>query len=436
MKPLVAIVGRPNVGKSTLFNRLIGRRKAITRSEPGVTRDLNYGDVSEGGRTFTLVDTGGFEPEAAGGIMGKVKEQMRLAVEEADLVIFLMDGREGLTAADRELVDMLRKTHRPVIYAVNKVDSPRLEGALAEFYDLGVDRVMAVSAERGDGVYELLEEVMAALPVRRGKDRDEAVTKVAIVGRPNAGKSSILNRLAGRERMIVSEVPGTTRDAVDTEIRHHGRRFVIVDTAGIRKKSRVSSRLENYAVMAAIRSVESCDVALLVIDALEGVKSQDAKVGSLIAERGKPALIVINKWDLVDKDSHTMARYEREVRAALPGLGFAPIIFVSALTGRRTGAILDAVSSLDEAASRRVPTARLNEVFAGITARKRPPVYRGRQVKLYYITQSGVRPPTFVVFANYPAGVAEHYRRYLVNRLRELLDLGEVPVRLHFRMRK
>ncbi len=436
MKPVVAIVGRPNVGKSSLFNRLIGRRKAITKAEPGVTRDVNYADCEEKGRIFTLVDTGGFEPAAKEGILRQIKEQAILAMEEADVIILLMDARTGPTPSDRELVEMLRKTEKKVIYAANKVDARSLMDLTAEFYSLGIDSILPVSAEHGLGTAELVDAVLDSLPEYEPVAEADEWVKVAIVGRPNAGKSSLLNRLLGRERAIVSEVPGTTRDSIDTPLERDGRKYLFIDTAGIRKKQRISRRLETYCVVAAIKSIERCDLSLLVIDGNEGVRTQDEKIGGLIEDRGKACIIVVNKWDLVEKDTDTMRVYTEAIRSKMPFLSFAPVVFVSALTGRRVEGIFDTIDRVMEEGSRRIPTSKLNQLLAQFTKAHRPPAYRGREIRFYYTTQVGTAPQRLAVFTNYPAGVPDSYRRYLVNRFRESLGLTDVPLRISFRSRR
>jgi GTP-binding protein len=436
MKPLVAIVGRPNVGKSVLFNRLVGRRKAIVLGEPGVTRDLNYADVTELARTFTLVDTGGFEPEAKEGLLKQIREQARFAIEEADVIVLLMDGRAGPTHQDKELISILRKAGRPVIYCVNKIDTPRQTRAVDEFYSLGLDSVMPISAEHGLGVAELLDSIFERIPLVPAEEEHDERVKIAIVGRPNVGKSSLLNSLLGRERAIVSEVPGTTRDALDSLFEREGKRYLVIDTAGIRRKTKVSSMVEKYSIVKAIRSINRCDVALLVIDGVEGVLAQDERIGRIIDEGGKGCVIVVNKWDLVEKDTHTARRCSEEVRRRLNFLSFAPVVFVSALTGQRVDKALTTVDWVAARIQARVPTSKLNALLKGFSAAHAPPPYHGRAVKFYYTTQTATGPPTFVVFANYPEGVPETYRRYLVGRFRESLGMKDVPIRVFFRKRE
>ncbi len=436
MKPIVAIVGRPNVGKSTLFNRLLGRRKAVVVNEPGVTRDLNYADMEERGRTFTLVDTGGFEAVPVDAIQAQVKEQTRLAIEDADLIVLLMDGRSGLVPGDIELVGMLRKASRPVLYAVNKIDSKKREADLLDFYSLGVDELHAISAEGGRNLGDFMDAVIDRLPPEVPEEAARDRVKVAIVGRPNVGKSSILNRLIGKKRALVSPVAGTTRDPVDTPFERAGARYLFIDPAGIRKKKKVSLTVEAYCVMEAIKSIDRCDCAVLVIDASVGPGTQDEKIAGLIETRAKCCVIVVNKWDLVEKETQTMVRATEMIRGKLPFIAFAPVVFVSALTGRRTTGIFEAVDAVVLNSKKLVPTSRLNSVLAEAFDRHPPPQYRGRPVKLFYITQSGVGPPRFVVFTNRVEGIKDAYRRYLVNYLRSALGFENVPLRISFRGRR
>ncbi|HHD11632.1 MAG TPA: ribosome biogenesis GTPase Der [Deltaproteobacteria bacterium] len=432
MKPLVAIVGRPNVGKSTLFNRILGRRKALTQDEPGVTRDLNYAECEEGGKSFILVDTGGFEPDEAikDDIARKVKEQLRLAIEEADLIIHVMDGRVGPTPQDKEIVEVLRKTDKPVLHVANKIDTAGLLPHKDEFYSLGVDEVWAVSAEHGLGVAELIDKLVSLLPEAKEEAAEELI-KVAIVGRPNVGKSSLLNSLTGKPRTIVSPVAGTTRDAIDTVFG----KYLFVDTAGIRKKQRISRRIEIYSVLSAIKSIERADVVLIVIDGTTGITTQDEKIAGLVEERGKACCVVVNKWDVVDKDHRVAARYKEAVYGKMPFINYAPVLFVSALTGRGIKRILPTIDAIYEEATRKIKTGELNRLLKQVVSAHRPPVYRGKEVKFYYITQTGVLPVRFTAFVNYPEGIPPSYRRYLVGRFREGLKLTSVPIRFSFRRR-
>ncbi len=429
---MVAIVGRPNVGKSTLFNRILGRRKALTQDEPGVTRDLNYAECEEGGKGFILVDTGGFEPDEAmrDEVARKVREQLHLAMEEADLIVHLMDGRRGPTPQDKEIVDVLRRVDKPVLHVANKIDTAGLLPHKDEFYSLGVSEVWAVSAEHGLGVAELVDRIVSLLPESTEEPPDELI-RVAIVGRPNVGKSSLLNSILGKPRTIVSPVAGTTRDAIDTPFE----KYLFVDTAGIRKKQRISRRIEIYSVLSAIKSIERADVVLLVIDGSRGVTTQDEKIAGLVEERGRACCIVVNKWDIVDKDHSVAARYKEAVYQKMPFLSYAPVVFVSALTGRGVKRIPSTIDRLYEEATRRIRTGELNRLLKEVVSAHRPPVWRGREVKFYYITQTGVLPVRFTAFVNYPQGVPPSYRRYLVGRFRHGLGLKSVPIRFSLRRR-
>lgn len=434
MKPIIAIVGRPNVGKSTLFNRIIGRRKAIVKDEPGVTRDLNYADVVERGRVFTLVDTGGFEPASKETILTKVREQALLAIEEADVIVFLMDGRGGLLPSDRDVADILRKSGNPVIYAVNKIDTFKQEQGLSDFFNLGMENLFPVSAEQGRGIDELLDKIISLIPKAAVQEEGERI-KLAVVGRPNVGKSSIVNRLLGFERVMISAIPGTTRDAIDTPFNYNKKKYLLIDTAGIRKKARIGRTLEKYSVMSAMRSIERCDIALLIIDAMAGMTEQDEKIAGLICERGKGCIIVVNKWDLPEKETNTAKEYTELIRWKAKFLQFAPIIFVSALTGQRVFKILETAEVALSQLQKRIPTSQLNKFFTEFNRRHQPPIYKGKSVKVYYITQTDVKPPTFVAFVNFPEGIHFSYERFLVNRIREAFGLDKVPIRLYFRKR-
>jgi len=436
MKPVVAIVGRPNVGKSTLFNRLIGYRKAVVEDIPGVTRDLNFAQVEVEGKTFTLVDTGGFEPSSEEGVMAQVARQCELAIEEADVILFMLDANDGPTPVDREIADLLRRRGKKVFYVVNKVDGPRQRQALYDFYELGVEKLYPISALHKRGLDELLEDVVKVLPESTPPPQErEGGTKVAIVGRPNVGKSSLMNRILGYERAIVHEAPGTTRDAVDTAFSVNGKDYVLIDTAGMRRKSRVGLRLERYCVWEAIRSIERSDVALLVMDAVEGPTDQDAKIGGLIERRGKGCILVVNKWDLAEGKVSTR-EYEEALKRKLHFLDYAPVLFTSAKTGKGVDGILRAVDHVAFEAKKRISTGRLNRWFRQLMASHQPPLWRRRPVKLYYITQVAISPPTFVIFANYPEGVNQSFRRFLVKGLRESFGFQGTPIRLIFRRRE
>ena len=433
MKEIVSIVGRPNVGKSTLFNRILGYRKAITEDVPGVTRDRNYGEFDHAGRSFILVDTGGFDPDEPGRITSMVKEHIYAAVEESSMIIFLMDCKEGLLPQDREMAAILRRHEKPVFYAVNKVDPPKREMDMSDFYALGVEKLYPLSAAHGLGVSDLLDD-MATLAQSEIEARPEKGLRVAIVGRPNTGKSSIVNRLLGSERMIVSDIPGTTRDAIDSALRYHERRFVVVDTAGIRRKSRIAARVEEYSVVSALRSIERADVVNLILDAHEGVAHQDSSIAHLVMERGKGLALVVNKWDLVDATVRE-EEYAEMVRRRLPHADFAPILFVSAKTGRNVVKVLEADLRIERELKRRIGTGKLNKAFEHFTGRLSLPHAGRRQVKIFYVSQAEKPPPTFVVVTNYPDAIPEHYRRYLENAVRESFGFEGAPIRLVFRKR-
>ncbi|MBI3399546.1 MAG: ribosome biogenesis GTPase Der [Deltaproteobacteria bacterium] len=453
MKPIVAIVGRPNVGKSTLFNCLIGRRKAIVKDEPGVTRDLNYADVIERGMVFTLIDTGGFEPTPPrpmgtdfksvprkGGrgdlaILAKVREQALLAIEEADVIVFLMDARDGFLPSDRDVADILRKSGKPIIYAVTKVDTSKQEQGLSDFFSLGMENLFPLSAEQGRGVDELLDKIISLIPKTPLKEEKEERIKLAVVGRPNVGKSSLVNRFLGYERVVVSDIPGTTRDAIDTPFNYNKRNYLLIDTAGIRKKARIGMTLEQYSVISAVKSIERCDIALLIIDAAAGITEQDEKIAGLIYERGKGCIIVVNKWDLPKKETNTAKEYAERIKWKVKFLQFAPIIFVSALTGQRVFKILEFVEEVLTQLSKRIPTAQLNKFFNTFNKHHQPPLYKGKPLKVYYITQTDIKPPTFVGFANYPEGIHFSYERFLINQMREVFGLDKVTIRFYFRKR-
>lgn len=438
-RPIVAIIGRPNVGKSTLFNRIIGRELAIVEDQPGVTRDRNYAEASWEGRHFLLVDTGGFEPETADPMYLKMREQTTLAVEEADIIVFLMDGREGLLPADLEVAQRLRASGKPIIYAVNKVDGTRQEALLPDFFRLGVDTLIPLSAKHGPGFSDLMDEIARFLPKDEQKTNDEQtqpIPRVAIIGRPNVGKSSFVNALLGEDRMIVSPVSGTTRDAVDSIYRYYGREYVLVDTAGIRSRGRITQGIEKYSVMRALKSVGRCDVALVLLDASEGITEQDERVVGLAHEEGKGIIIVLNKWDLVEDKEKSYKKFMNEVQFRLKFADYAPVLTISAMTRQRITKVFNEIDKVIAERQKRVSTAELNRVFERLTAAHEPPLYRGKRVKYFYITQVGIKPPTFVVFVNYPEGVHFSYLRYIENHLREAFGFSGTPIRIYARRRR
>jgi GTP-binding protein len=436
MKPVIAIVGRPNVGKSTLFNRIVRGKKAIVSNEPGVTRDRNYADVEWDARVFTLIDTGGFEPVSKDRLFVQMREQCQLAMDEAEVILFVMDGKDGFNPSDKEISDILRRLNKPLFYIVNKIDNPKHEEKVFEFYGLGVEPIHSISAEHGYGVDGLMDEVMKALPLLAEERWDKEATKVAVVGRPNVGKSSLINRILGYKRVIVDEAPGTTRDAIDTFFEKDGKKYVLVDTAGIRRKSRISLRLEKYSIVEALRTIDRSDVALLLLDSKEGVTDQDAHIGGFIHEKGKGAIIIVNKWDLVEKDSKTIVEYEEKMRYGLKYLSYAPILFISALTGQRVPKIMNLIDRVAEQTKKRITTSLLNRAFGRWVEHLAPSVYRNRRIKLNYITQVSTAPPTFVIYANTPDGIHFSYERYLINQIRETFGFEGVPIRFQFRKKR
>jgi GTP-binding protein len=433
MKPIISIVGRPNVGKSTLFNRILGYHKAITDDMPGVTRDRNYGEFDYAGKDFILVDTGGFEPAEKEEMTSLVKEHVFAAMEESSMIIFLMDCKDGLLPQDQEIAEILRHYEKPVFFAVNKVDSPKREAAIAEFYALGVEKLYAMSTTHGIGVSDLLDDV-ASLSEEEPEEAMEKGLKIAVVGRPNTGKSSIVNRLLGSKRMIVSDQPGTTRDSIDSALLYQEKRFVIIDTAGIRKKSRITVRVEEFSVVSAIRSVERADVVNLVIDAQEGVGRQDSSIAHLVVGKGKGLALVINKWDLMEGQER-QDEYLKQARERLPHVDFAPAIFVSALTGKNVLRMLETDQQIAKELTRRITTPKLNKAFESYTQRLSLPHAGRSQVKIFYVNQAKTSPPTFLVFANLPESIPEHYKRYLENCLRDTFGFMGSPIRLLFRKR-
>ncbi len=433
MKPIVAIVGRPNVGKSTLFNRLSETRKVIVIDQPGATRDRNYTDSNWNGKTFMIIDTGGFEPVTSERMFVQMREQTNLAIEEADAIIFLMDGREGLTPSDIEITDLLRKTKKPVFYVANKIDNLRQEELTIDFYRLGVDRIYPISSQHGLGVGDLLDDVVEHLPEIPVEEDEEERIRIAVIGKPNVGKSSLINKILGYERTIVNPIPGTTRDSVDTAFDLNDRKYLLIDTAGIRKKSKVSLKLERYSVIEAIKTLDRCDIALIMIDAQEGVTEQDTKIAGLAYEKGTACIIILNKWDLIEKDNSTIGVHVNHVKDSLKYLDFAPIITVSALSGQRLTKILDLVDHVYDQYTKRVSTSLLNTKLAEFTERLSPPRYRNRPNKINYATQISVKPPTFVFFVREAKAVYFSYERFLANRIHEELGFENTPVRLIFR---
>ena len=436
-RPLVAIVGRPNVGKSLLFNRLAGRRLSIVEDTPGVTRDRLYAECEWNGRKFDIVDTGGIEPTADSDILLFMREQANIAISAATVVVLITDITTGVTAADKEVADMLLRAKKPVILCVNKMDSTGdPDPTIYEFYSLGLGDPIALSAVHGHGTGDLLDECVKHFPPEDGGDEDDDRIKVAIIGKPNVGKSSLTNLLLGENRVIVSNVAGTTRDAVDSELDNKYGKYLLIDTAGIRRRSKVDDRIEKFSVMRAQMAIERSDVCLIMIDAREGVTEQDTKIAGLAHEAGKASIVCVNKWDLVEKDGKTMDRMRKEVMRDLSFMSYAPVLFISALTGQRTERIFELVNYVNDQSSMRITTGMLNNVLADAQARVQPPTDKGKRLKIYYMTQTGIKPPTFVVFCNSRELFHFSYQRYLENQIRSVFGLEGTPVRMVIRQKR
>ncbi|MDL2275547.1 ribosome biogenesis GTPase Der [Desulfosarcina sp. OttesenSCG-928-G10] len=436
MKPIIAIVGRPNVGKSTLFNRMTRSRDAIVDDLPGVTRDRNFGTAKWNDTVFTLVDTGGFAEGDDDAFAPHIRHQVEQAISDSDAVMLVLDGKAGLSPFDADLVRILRNLEKPVFFVVNKIDGEHQEKALSDFYDLGIDALFPVSGEHGYGMGDFLDALTAAFPTDTGaEDADEAI-RVAVVGKPNAGKSSLINALLGEDRLVVSEVAGTTRDAIDARITRNGKDYLFIDTAGIRRKSSVSQRLEKFSIIKALRSLDQCQVALIVIDADQGISDQDARVAGYAHDRGCGVIFLLNKWDLVDNhDKKALSRITEDLRMAAKFLHFAPILTVSATTGMRIQKIFPAVDAVFGQYSVRITTGQLNRAMEQALERTQPPLHKGKRLKFYYATQVSTQPPTFVSFVNFPDAVHFSYQRYLTNQLREAFGLDKTPIRLILRQR-
>ncbi|MFQ5903669.1 MAG: ribosome biogenesis GTPase Der [Candidatus Binatia bacterium] len=439
--PVLTLVGRPNVGKSTLFNRLTRERKAIVDNLPGVTRDRNYGEVEWYGKRFLLIDTGGFEPDPETGLKKQIQEQSRLAIEEADVILFLFDGKAGLNPLDRDAVRLLRQVEKPVFFAVNKIDTQPKETHLYEFYALGLSEIFPLSAEHGLGLSELMDRIVDALPAGQddGMEEEEERARplsLAIVGRPNVGKSTLVNSLLGYERSVVDSVPGTTRDAVDSSFSWGGEQYTLVDTAGIRRKARIVDRIERYSVIRSLGSVDRGDLVIHLLDGPEGVTDQDAQILAYAFQRGKGLILAVNKWDLVAQDQRDPKGYGERVYHKLSFLDFAPLVFISALTGYGIRRMMETARRVALSHQRRIQTSTLNQALRGMFQRHSPPLAQGREVKCFYSTQTAIRPPTFTLFVNSPKGVTPSYERYLVHQLRQALGLEGSPIRLVFRARR
>ncbi len=435
-KPIVAIVGRPNVGKSTLFNKISGSRISIVEDTPGVTRDRIYNDVEWNGRALTLVDTGGIEPRVDDMMLGYMREQAQTAIETADVIVFMVDVTTGVTASDRDVATMLMKSRKPLILCVNKVDSVgELPMEYYEFYELGIDGdPIPVSSVHGTGTGDLLDRIVELCPDTEAEEEDDSI-KVAVIGKPNAGKSSIINKILGENRLIVSNIAGTTRDAIDTAFENEFGRYTFIDTAGIRRQSKVNDRIEKFSVLRSKAAVERADVCLILIDGTEGLTEQDERIAGLAHEAGKPSVIVVNKWDAVEKDNGTVKAFEDKIRTGLAYMSYAPIMFVSAKTGQRVGKLFELINRIYEQSCMRISTGMLNDVLSDAVMRVQPPTDKGRRLKIYYITQTSVKPPVFVIFCNDAELFHFSYQRYIENQIREVFGFYGTPIVITVRQR-
>lgn len=436
-RPIVAVVGRPNVGKSTLFNALAGERISIVKDTPGITRDRIYADVSWLNNNFTMIDTGGIEPESKDIILSQMREQAQIAIDTADVIIFMVDVKQGLVDADSKVADMLRRSKKPIVLTVNKVDDfNKYMADVYEFYQLGIGEPFPVSSVNKLGFGELLDEVISYFDKSAGDDEEDDRTKIAIIGKPNVGKSSIINRLVGENRLIVSDIAGTTRDAVDTEVVYNGREYVFIDTAGLRRKNKIKEELERYMIIRAVSAVERADIAVLVIDATEGVTEQDAKIAGIAHDRGKGIIIAVNKWDAVEKDDKTVNEYTRKIKQTLSFMPYAEVTFISAVTGLRLNKLYELIDTVCENHAMRVATGVLNEILMEAVAMQQPPSDKGKRLRLYYITQVAVKPPTFVIFVNDKELMHFSYTRYIENQIRESFGFRGTPLKFIIRERK
>ena len=436
-KPIIAIVGRPNVGKSTLFNTLAGEKISIVEDTPGVTRDRIYADITWLNYSFTLIDTGGIEPESDDQMLMHMRAQAELAMETADCILFLTDVRQGLVDADYSVADMLRRTAKPVVLVVNKVDShEKYMPDVYEFYNLGIGDPHPISASSKQGLGDMLDAVLEVLGDRVKEEEEDERPKIAIVGKPNVGKSSLVNKLLGEERVIVSDVAGTTRDAIDTVLKVNGTEYILIDTAGLRRKSKIKENIERYSIIRTVAAIERADVVVLLIDATEGVTEQDAKIAGLAHDRGRGLIIAVNKWDAIEKDDHSMSEYTREVRKVLSFVPYAEILFISAKTGQRTGRVFEMIETVIENHALRVQTGVLNEIMSEAVAMQQPPSDKGKRLKLFYMTQVAVKPPTFVIFVNKKELMHFSYQRYIENQIRETFGFSGTPIRILIRERK
>ena len=436
-RPIVAIVGRPNVGTSTLFNALAGQQISIVKDTPGVTRDRIYADVTWLNMQFTLIDTGGIEPESKDLILSSMRQQAQIAIDTADVIMFITDVRQGLVDADFKVADMLRRSHKPVVLVVNKVDNfNKLMPDVYEFYNLGIGDPIPVSAASRLGLGDMLDEVVKHFDPEDMTEEEDERPKIAVVGKPNVGKSSLVNKLVGEDRVIVSNIAGTTRDAIDTPVKHNGKEYVFIDTAGLRRKSKIKEELERYSIIRTVTAVDRADVVVLLIDATEGVTEQDAKIAGIAHERGKGMIIAVNKWDAIPKDDKTIYKFTEEIREKLAYMPYAELIFISALTGQRLNKLYETIDAVIENCALRVGTGVLNEILSEAVAMKQPPSDKGKRLRLYYITQVSVKPPTFVIFINDKELTHFSYTRYIENKIREAFGFRGTPMRFIYRERK
>lgn len=436
-KPIVAVVGRPNVGKSTLFNALSGDNISIVKDTPGITRDRIYADITWLDGSFTLIDTGGIEPDSSDVILSQMREQAQIAIDTADVILFMVDVKQGLVDSDSKVADMLRRSHKPVILVVNKVDDfNKFMADVYEFYNLGIGDPHPISAANRLGLGDMLDEMAKYFDTKSDDEEEDDRTRVAIVGKPNVGKSSIINKLLGENRLIVSDIAGTTRDAVDTEIKYNGKEYVFIDTAGLRKKNKIKEELERYMIVRTVSAVERADVVILVIDATEGVTEQDAKIAGIAHERGKAVIIAVNKWDAIEKDNKTIKKFTGDVRDILSFMAYAEILFISAETGQRLNKLYETIDIVSENHAMRVSTGVLNEIMTEAVAMQQPPSDKGKRLRLYYITQVAVKPPTFVIFVNDKELMHFSYTRYIENQIRDSFGFKGTPLKFIIRERK